>query len=383
MAFKMKGSPIKLGNIATKSALKGRYTITHKDDEKMANKMRAHNEKHSGDMVHDDGDPETWWNVNDERPRKAQMDTKYKNPDGSPKLDDQGNPLVDPAPTKMKSALKATDPNEAKMKPKSKSRDFRMEALSPKERAREEDKLKDVWEHRPDPWRSSPELTSLEKRRDIERRKKMDKAMEETAETKGLQMKSPLEQEARDRASDIASEEEVNEVWGHRKDRRDYLEGLSRKEINKMLKDYENFDMGEQGTYRRALDPDEEGNPRYSKKIDIPGKWASKDRKIKYLLTQGKKRRSEMQPEAMSRENYNAYLDAGIDPTTMEPIEEGKGVHGQGDTTPDHLYPSDMSTVDYEYSSSKEERPDPTYEGTDEFRPESEISEEEIRQRTQ
>ena len=116
MAFKMKGSAFKLGNVATKSALKDRYTITYKDDEKMANKMRAHNEQHSANpgMDHDDADSDnlTWWNVKDERPRKAQIETKYKNPDGSPKLDDQGNPLVDPdeetVPLEMKSPAKHT-----------------------------------------------------------------------------------------------------------------------------------------------------------------------------------------------------------------------------------------------------------------------------------
>ena len=176
------------------------------------------------------------------------------------------------------------------------------------------------------------------------------------------------EQKTQDHASDIANEEEVDEIYGHRKDRRGYLEGVSRKEINKLLKDYEAFDMGKQGTYRRALDPDKEGNPRYSEEINIPGKWASKDKKIKYLLTQGKKRRTEMRPEAMSRENYNAYLDAGIDPTTMKPIGESSGgVHTPKETNP----------------NIEDDMPDPTWAGTDEYRPESEISEEEIKQRTQ
>ena len=110
MAFKMKGSPIKLGGIqgtsGHRSALKDRAVPDHTWDEKIAEKQTAHNKQHSGKMVHDDGVPPKWWKLGGKKPRNIQMETKYKNPDGSPKKDDQGNPLVDPdAPTKMKSPL--------------------------------------------------------------------------------------------------------------------------------------------------------------------------------------------------------------------------------------------------------------------------------------
>jgi len=120
MGFKMKGSAFKLGTVqgtsGHASALKDRPKRGPEYSDNVNSKIQAHNDQHSAnpDMVHDQGEmldgDQTWWNVKDKRPRKAKMETKYKNPDGSPKKDDQGNPLVDPnektPPLEMKSALK-------------------------------------------------------------------------------------------------------------------------------------------------------------------------------------------------------------------------------------------------------------------------------------
>ena len=124
MGFKMKGSAFKLGGVkgtsGHASALKDRPKRGPEYSDNVNSKIQAHNDQHSSnpDMDHDAGDmldgDQTWWNVKDERPRQAKMDTKYKNPDGSPKLDDQGNPLVDPSeetvPLEMKSPLEQGDP---------------------------------------------------------------------------------------------------------------------------------------------------------------------------------------------------------------------------------------------------------------------------------
>ncbi len=86
---------------------------------------------------------------------------------------------------------------------------------------------------------------------------------------------------------------------------------LTRREINKKLKDEKKFQKQQQDQNKTYYTG---GN-----KTKVPNIFSSRAEKEKYLNARDEKAKDKRK-EAISRENYKKYTDAGIDPATMKPI---------------------------------------------------------------
>tara|TARA_R100001463_G_scaffold84820_2_gene139572 strand:- start:276 stop:764 length:489 start_codon:yes stop_codon:yes gene_type:complete len=112
-----------------------------------------------------------------------------------------------------------------------------------------------------------------------------------------------------------------------RKENVEELKGLSNKEINELVKDEnELYNLGNPKTYYNPYASvlnrsgvSVKGQTLKTPRTGIFSNLTKKQRKKKeaYLRTMARKRRADLSTGAMSREQMQEFIDAGIDPTTM------------------------------------------------------------------
>jgi len=80
--------------------------------------------------------------------------------------------------------------------------------------------------------------------------------------------------------------------------------------------------------YYRKFTTNEDGTKSWGPEIKTPKWWSSGKRKRDYIKTMQLRRKGDLPTEGMSHDQMQEYIDAGIDPTTMEPIVRRNEMEG-------------------------------------------------------
>jgi len=132
--------------------------------------------------------------------------------------------------------------------------------------------------------------------------------------------KSPLEQVVTQASEDVENNTESVDSWHEEKKK---LGNMSARDRRRAVKELRNeLRVGNQPKQKTYWDE----TTKTKKKI--PGLFSSKAAKEDFILKQTMKKRGPVQGDAMSHDQMQEYIDAGIDPTTMKPTVRRSEMEG-------------------------------------------------------